>query len=316
MKNWQKIVSLLVVITICSLGLICTVSAVVLSVTMQKTQQEKDQHYVTDFDASFIKLWVQPDIELSDYIDGPRLFAEKGIIYFIGSASDTKGIIALNASAPDMVIWYRKLNFWDNTNEFFANSSGLYTGTTGDPKITAYELQTGETKWATVLRNPPSRGMISLYETDSRVYVGANHSYILDSGTGELLAHTAIQPTSKEAFPQHFLNETVYKNNYTILYRWDPGYSSIRAIDHDKDVDLWKVNNAASNPVLFNNIIYYLTTAGKLVGVNADTGEFIRSLQFDAPSLASLAVDQSTGVVYVWLQNSNQLFAFEIVDNK
>lgn len=315
MKNWQKITSLLVVITICILGLICMVSAVVFSLATQKIQQEKGQQYVTNLNASFTELWKQSDIEMADGIGGPGIFAENGIIYFVGRTSDTEGIIALNAFDPGTVVWRRKLSFLDNTSHFFVNSSGLYTGTTGDPKITAYDLQTGETKWTIILRNPPTRGMSSLYETDGKVYVGATYNYILDSGTGELLAHSAMQSTSKEPFPQYFLRELVYRNNYTILYRWEPGYSSIRAIDYDKDVDLWEVNDAASNPVLLNEIIYYLTTDGKLVGVNADTGEFIHSLQFDSPSLGSIAVDQSTGIIYVWLQDSNQLFAFKIVDH-
>jgi len=92
---------------------------------------------------------------------------------------------------------------------------------------------------------------------------------------------------------------------------------------------LWNKHNTSSSSV--SNIdtteatAYALTSDGQLVGYDLRTGEVVTSVQFDPRSFPSndperyaipysVAVDKNLGLIYTYLGDSKQLFAFKIVD--
>jgi len=169
----------------------------------------------------------------------------------------------------------------------------------------------------------------------SLIYATAeNTSYLIRADTGEIIESQLTPDALRKLEPR--------LSTFTSPASISPDYFEMKVLSEDTvlmpngsvrdrqigDV-LWNKHNTSSSSV--SNIdttettAYALTSDGQLVGYDLRTGEVVTLVQFDPRSFPSndperyaisysVAVDKNLGLIYAYLGDSKQLFAFKIVD--
>jgi len=178
--------------------------------------------------------------------------------------------------------------------------------------IEALDIQSGTTLW----HIGPLRGG----KYFSHLNVHDNLVYVRTSAPSTCRLHSA--DTGKSFFvidgPSCILPEDIrselplsYNPDY---FLWSP-----------KTTGIWQFNELVSNEAVSEGIVFGLTENGRLEGRDMESGDVVYSVQFSpdkmhrvswngTPYKHKVAVDTANKLVYVWFVDSEQLFAFQFLD--
>jgi outer membrane protein assembly factor BamB len=269
-------------------------------------------HRVISDDPGLEELWTHSNvIERGDFFE---MAAAQKTVFLLGKSTflETGTVFAIDASDGETQLWQDRGPSLNGQGILYATSKALYVGTLGRAYLTAYDLRTGKRLWSQRLI-PAERGVDSIYVVNDKIYVSAtNVQFILQADTGKILGTFDLEKPLPSDFKLEYLYDPIITENVSFV--WDPGLTTVRAIDRQTDHDLWEINNSASNPAATESAVYLLTTEGALLSLDLQSGEVLASVQFDKPSAGYVAVDQDFGLLYVYLYDNDQLFAFKIVD--
>lgn len=240
------------------------------------------------------------------------LSATKKMIFVIGSLSpiETVHLLALD-SLDGSMIW----SLHDHPASLDVTSSALYVGSTST--VTSYDLDTGEINWSTWI--PFTRNFSRIYVKDDFIYTfeTTGHNYLINTKTGKVTQGSGNQ--------EFFETNAIFTDRTKFLYY--PLSNSVEAISRENGKILWQIESEViSNIVVNGGMVYFLTIGGKLVGVDPQTGEILETILFD-PNPFTLynpeelmtsgyyvAIDKDENLLYAYLGDSNQLFAFKILN--
>lgn len=265
-------------------------------------------------------LWSHSGVRITKRSGAFVVAAAKGTLFYIGlkaQSASQQEVVALDSNDGESVFWRTDSPGLTGPNVIYATSSTLYVGGSGVGKVAAYELRTGEILWSKSY--PFQRTVTDLQVVDDLVYMKAVSSFraLLQADTGQEIEDWNSVPNFT---PKYFENKTL-----TADIEFDNGPGTISAKDRQTGRILWETN-ALSNAVVTKAAVYLITEGDnelKLLGVEPRSGEIINSVTFEpraSPDYLKLydfphrlALDKELGILYVFLRDSKQLFAFKIV---
>jgi hypothetical protein len=175
-----------------------------------------------------------------------------------------------------------------------------------------------------------------LLVVDNFIYAHSQAAHLLQADTGNLIANlpgypskTTLDEWNIDAPPEYFNRfDDLTLTQDTKFVRGVAEFrgEGVRAIDLESEANLWELGNGIiSNVAATETTLYLITKDRKLLGLDTRSGQIISSIQFKViPSTLNnvrystggyyVAVDQDAGLVYAYLGDSQQLFAFKIVD--
>ncbi len=276
---------------------------------------------------SWKTLWVRSDVYIETSWDYISLAASPAKVFIYGSADidNARSIIALDGLSGDLV--------WQSNpippSTLFADQEGFYVGEAGGgSRILSLNLDNGQIRWS---RNfPKSSGVESLlvYNDTLNVFFGTDKHIILNPETGENVFPLPINspPFYKSTICGNIYQPPLYIGD-TIYYRNNRGLELGQACNVDiSSGDLrWKTDiSIVSNVVSTSTSLYFLDENVGLSVVNGNTGQINSSkgIRFDnTPFILYdarrevggyfLARDPQSNLLFVYLGDSRQLFAFQ-----
>lgn len=260
---------------------------------------------ITVHDSSLAEKWSLPGIYINSNLQ-PLITADSGKLFIVGSNNISKHptVMAFDGNSGNLL--------WQSLHDGLSISSTeskVIVGGAG--KVMALDEKSGEVIWSTVVQ----ARVIKIIPVDSRLYIyGASggHNYILDVDNGDILEDAPETYTSE---PDIMLGNVTYLRN---------GNGTVLAINEANGQELWRDNvNAISNLVVTSSSIYVLSQDGRLLQFDPQTGnknnittftpsDFLQRSEQTLEFPYYLMSDQSIGVLFVYLGDSAQLFAFQI----
>ena len=274
--------------------------------------------------------------------EGDHLAAAQGKIFFQATVSTAEvrksAIVAVDAISGN-ILWQIEAPGQDTVDTLYPSSSTFYIITHGLASVLAYDMKTGQALWSTKLPWSP-RYIATFAVVDNLIYVGTpDDLYFMRADTGEI-THTfkkapteetlmALEPELRQFTSPESINID-YIKAYTVINKdimlMPNGY-----IEHRRTGDvLWDMDDILLPNVLTHKItedrVYTLTEEGELLAYDVQTGKIIGTLFRLEPSpLPSkdgarysifyyIAVDEEEGLLYVYIENSSQVFAVKIVN--
>lgn len=285
---------------------------------------------ITNHVSSMSPLW-----ERNNYFMGPsehvRLVASENKLFMIGSASsyELASLIALDAYTGD-ISWQ---NNNTSVNVLAASETTLFVGGVG--YVYALNPDDGATLWSTSL--PLTRTTTKIFVYKNRLYVDtvSNSHFILDAETGKILQKIdySIDNAPNPNVPiwsNHNMDlEVVEHTTYFQTQPPPPAYKGeIIATDESNGSEIWKsgslltISRFAASPLG----IFVLDSDGKLLRFEPTDGsreDLVHFTPAPTPSYAPeneafwvygyyVAVDAENQLLFVYLGDSAQLFAFHI----
>ena len=260
---------------------------------------------VTSHKATVPELWSLSDIYIDDNWHQPLISANNNKLIVLGSNNNTQAesVLAFDGTSgqPIWSVDYRGITI--TTTE-----SKVIVG--GASRVIALDIQNGSTLWgASVLSN-----VVDIIPKDDRLYIyGVSvRKYILDVSNGSVL-EIFEEPYSIEEEP----------SIGDIAYTFD-GNNNIIATDKPNNQVLWRNQaNAVSNLAVTPTFIYALGDDGSLLRFDTQTGQKESWLLFAPTSFVArseqttsfayyVAIDISTNILFVYLGDGAQLFAFQM----
>ncbi len=278
------------------------------------------------------ELWSRTNV----FADFGSLAAARGKVFLVGSlvppeAKNFKGffILALDGANGE-VLWQAEKGHSIDT--LYATSSALYVGAGGTGRAMAYALDTGQILWSVPL--PGARSFYRLRVVDNLMYIVAyNGSFLLRADTGEVIhkpTKNLTTTTLQELEPQ--LRAFTSPDSVSLDYFRELVNGAIILMpngvvkDRQTGTKLWHLwetqPDVVSNLAATKTTLYLFTQEGQLVGRDVRSGELVTWVQFELETWSTsdpssgryVAVDEEAGLLYVYLGNSQQLFAFKIID--
>jgi len=281
---------------------------------------------ITSHNSSMTSLWVRTDY-LMDSSDHTQMIALGNKLFIIGSASDKElpRLIALDVYTGNIIWQYGDAN----VNVLAISETILFVGQVG--QVVALNPDNGTGVWSKSL--PFSRSVTKLLVRDNMLYVdtvGGNH-VILDAETGNILQEIAytvdnapnndIPVWSDKNMNLEFVGNIMYFQKQTGY----PDYKGeIIALDEFSRNQIWSSGplSAATRIAASPLGVFVLGLDGKLLRFSPTDGAKDPIIQFEpAPILRHedgwvygyhVAVDSDNQLLFVYLGDSAQLFAFHI----
>jgi outer membrane protein assembly factor BamB len=261
----------------------------------------------------------------SDHI---RMAALGNKLFTIGSASDKElpRLIALDARTGDIIWQYGDAN----VSVLTVSANQLFIGELGGGRVTALNPDTGAIEWST---NGRIGNVTNVLVRENILYVdtvGGGY-FLFDADTGNILQ--TIPYTVGEApnpdipiWSDHNMNLQFVGNMGFFQYPTDfPMYKGeITATDEISGNQIWTSGSfyAATRLAASPLGIFVLDSDGKLLSFGLTDGEMNQVIQFEpAPTLRNedgdtygyyVAVDSDNQLLFLYLGDSAQLFAFHI----
>jgi len=264
-------------------------------------------------------LWVRSDLSIprgAPTSDGRPTFkvdmaATDGVLCFIQSIDGSifTEVAAIDVSDGQTVLWQGT----DIASPVIleAHSGVVYVG--GNGNVGAYHIQTGEKIWSRAFLF--QRNIDHLRSVDGLVYVKTvgTTQYLLHADTGK-----KAKLSSKAFNPIYFQNKSMINE-----VEFGLGPRQIYARNILTNEILWQ-GDGISNAIVTNDVVYLITGDTQelfLIGLNPQSSQPVMLVAFE-PTLSTLyaytphrlALDEDRGILYVFLGDSNQLFAFKILD--
>ncbi len=301
-------------------------------------------------------LWTRSDIFLEQDNIGLFVEASQGVLTILGNLNNHENVslFAFDAENGD-ILWAGGTG---KESTLRTDAAVLYVGDGGSGRVTTYNLHSGKNIWSEPL--PNTRSVRRIYVTDDLLQINASFEnfFLINARTGNLIKRSKHeldqdiflitdqvmfiqQPTTSilqaismisnsliwDVDVEKAFHQGPVFTDDIIFIRTERGLGSIFAIGRHTGNILWKTErNVISNVVAKETTVYYLTWDGKLIGLDARTGEQESSITFkpnpfilngpNNPVVGGyhVAVDEEEGVLYAVLGDSKQLFAFEIVE--
>jgi len=271
-------------------------------------------------------LWSRSDvwsssIEFSEHIGFEvKMAAANGILAYIKrkGRSISREVTIVDANNGKTVLWNTDGPGSTGPNKLYATSSALYIGGGGSGEVVAYDLRTGEEFWSRSF--PFQRSVTHLQTVNDLVYVGTAGSgrFLLQADTGEKIGNWVSVRDFKD---EYFLDDRIF----TVDTEFSNNFGTVYATDRQTGDMLWKtdVPVASSNLAATTSVVYLVTgipSELKLLGVEPRSGKIVNTVTFEPSTQTSfvgpnqITIDKDWGILYVFLGDSRQLFAFKIVD--
>lgn len=262
-------------------------------------------------------IWTRDGIDVSQAGSGQRMVATADTVIIVGKTTSVGGdeVIALDGNHGQDIRWRTAgPNPLQLISDVYASDSVIYVGTGGSSILGAYDVQTGKSLWQTRLRG--DRGVRNLYGTDDYIFVKTSESYnLLEPSTGEVLESVLSdlhRLPSIDTIKDAYFSNDVFSQGISI--DWNRQLNDVWATDCETDQDLWTKPHVSGNVAATDDAVYLLRDSGKLQVLDPRTGLEVASVRFDSPTSGHVAIDADAGRLYVLLEDSHQLFAFEIVE--
>jgi outer membrane protein assembly factor BamB len=250
-------------------------------------------------------LWSLSDIYIEDNWHQPLISANNNKLIVLGSnnISQTESVLTFDGKTGKPT-WSAK----HSGSTITTTESKVIVG--GESRVVALDIRNGSTLWSTgVLSN-----VVDIIPKGNNLYVyGVSvHKYVLDVSNGIVLEKFEA-PYSIEEEP----------SIGDIAYTFD-GNGNIIATDKPNNQVLWRIKaNAISNLAVTHTFIYALGDDGSLLRFDTQTGKKESWLLFAPASFVAsskqttsfayyVAIDTSTNILFVYLGDSAQLFAFQM----
>ncbi len=276
-------------------------------------------HNIVESTKNLEILWSKSNVFTNYGIFGssPDLVAAKGTVFLMGSISQTENYSLFAFDAKDGTTLWR---IPGHRSSLYATSTALYVGSTYS--ITAHDLRTGEQEWIKRFLSGSARNIEIVKVEDDLIFArlgGFADEYVMAVDTRKRVAVDLFSP-------EYFDGSSVF-NDQLMFVRPRPPETEIKALDRQTSTVQWRADVAAqviSNLAATQTTVYCLTEDGRLVGLAAETGKVVASVQFEPspfitfdpkapPGGYYVAVDKDEGLLYALLGDSAQLFAFSIV---
>lgn len=231
------------------------------------------------------------------------------------------------------------------------NNNQNFTWNTGG--IAAYEVGSGEILWSQPIPGTRDINSLVASNSTISIDGGSRSDdyYLLDTQTGEIIS-TLAKSTHGLPMPGANVNMAYWYDNesnpqapdvvniatwakkfeqifqppilteHAILIRREPGKKpgSVASLDKNSGEIIWETpNNVISNVATNGVAAFFLTSSAKLIVLDIETGEEIGFVNFSNADFApdrtqSYFVAANENQVFVFLGDSNQLFAFHLID--
>lgn len=291
-------------------------------------------------------LWERSEVIVRyTWSSSPLVAASSGRVFFLGRIGrDGKdGIYALSAE-DGQLLWQREaISLWN----LAATQDGLYVGDSGiTARISRHDLETGELEWR---RYFLGNSVLSLIVEDDLVstYFNPDLYRVLSGEDGRVIRRQKSETpiylsTKKETYLRPYLNVLRAKKAGTRKVIWETeiygdilqppifardqifirtGQGELYAIDRISGEIQWGMEEVfVSNIAVGQDAVYGVIKEGRLIGLDKQTGELIAFVEFSpAPFVVGggsrvdgyyIAFDPETNVVFAFLGDSQQLFAF------
>jgi hypothetical protein len=283
---------------------------------------------ITSHDSLVASFWVRTEYYM-DSSNHTQMVALGNKLFIRGSPSENElpRLIALDVFTGDIIWQYGDAN----VNVLAASATKLFVGELGGGRVVALNPDNGAVLWSTNLRR--NGNVTKVLVRDNILYVdtvGGSH-VILDAETGELLqtiAYTVdnapnpnIPLWSDHNMNLQFVGNMMYFQKQTGF----PDYKGeIIALDEFGRNQAWSYGplSAASRMASSPIGIFVLDLDGKLLEFDPNDGSEGQIIQF-VPALVlrhedgwvygyHVAVDSDNQLLFVYLGDSAQLFAFHI----
>lgn len=246
----------------------------------------------TNHSASSTEVWVQSEI----YIDEGMISTLDHKLIVLGSehASQSPGVIAFDGQSGNR-LWRI------DSKGFTIASMGSVVFVGGSMEVLALDSSTGQRLWRTFMWT----NVIRIEIRDNLLYaLGTSRDYILDPETGKIIGKLdENSPIRQEPLSgtEYYLNER-----------------DVISISPENRQEIWRNEaNAISDLAVTPTYLYALSLEGNLLRFDALTGQSKHIVQFSpAPfkfdDYYTVEVDQDAGLIFVYLGDSAQIFAFNI----
>jgi len=278
--------------------------------------------------SSFRVLWSRSNVYIADWVtDGLAASSEK--VFILGSLdiNESAKLIALDVFTGDPV-WESESK---DMSKIFTSEDGVYVDEDGrGGSIKKYDPTTGETLWFRQFWDSGGVMHIITYKEQLHVYLSPDKHKILNPSDGETIV--SIFPDSPPFFDSGVCGISYQTPIYakgTIYYRSNPNLfkGEVCAVDYFSGEMRWKSDlGVISNVVAKDDTALALVESGELLALNSSTGEELSNLKisFDNKPFILystrttsggyfLAYDTEKNILVVYLGDSHQIFAFELV---
>ncbi len=338
MRNREQLVK--AIIGIMGLSLLIALVGVLIRVIIPTDSwpDKRVSYSVVKTNGVLEELWSQSNLFATSHMPCcPLMAAAKGKVFIVGRF-DRPGNTAVLAfdGASGALLW--RSNRSDGDAGLFATSSALYTGSYGVGRIVAHDLDTGQILWSS--RMPRARYIKRFRVIDNLIYVlSSSGHHFVRADTGKILqtftgpptaaileeVATELVLTSTTQIKPEYFEEAVFAEDVMIIQSG----GDVWAVDHQTRDIVWETEETViSNVAATGSAIYLLTIDRKLLGFDPRNGEVMASVQFEPSSFEFgstsavnafatayyVAVDADAGLLYAFLGNGAQMFAFRIVD--
>ncbi len=267
------------------------------------------------------EVWKRDNVFIG-YSGNPIMVASEGIIAFLGGLdiNDQSTLTTLSAESGEL-LWQKG---YGSPNEIFASSDALFVGQSGLAGVTKLDLTTGAIVWHTSLE---ARGLRNLTVLGDEIHVDTaamtDKFFVLNATTGEIVRQvdtdTYLSFWNIEVDNQIF-RVSVFTEDANLILEDGKIYCLEPTIGKVK----WQTEYiAASNLVVAEDLVFFLTKDGQLQALDLQTGELRYFVRFDTDRFIlsgeahiggyNVAYDPQTKLIFAQLGDSAQLFAFQIL---
>lgn len=247
--------------------------------------------------------------------------AAAGRLLALGTFEPNRSITinAINGTDGEL-IWHTKYD--SRLVTLSVTRTRVYVGTRGGAQVRAYDMETGDKIWTK--RFFAASVIEYLDNYDGKLYVSTSDDkyYVLQADTGEPTQDLGDGWQINEKYLA--IGDKITKD--VIFERRGDGLGYIAAIDKKTEELLWESEkDVISNIAATESTAYFLTLDGRLVGLDALSGDIVATVKFEpAPFILNgpdaiaggyfVAVDEDEKMLYAQLGDSFQLFAFKLVE--
>jgi len=274
-------------------------------------------HYVVSTDGNVQEMWSRSGTFLgTSHIS---LDAAGGVLFALGTLDPHKNLTVNAINEEDgNLIWHARYDGRPVT--LSATRTNVYVGTLGGAQVRAYNIRTGENVWTKRFFSASAVEYLNTF--DDKLYVRTSNDkfYVLQADNGKLTQDW--DDDGWQSRVKYFSEGNEFTTNIIFEKRGN-GLGYITAIDKNTEKPLWESDrNIISNVAATEDAVYFLTLDGKLVGLDARSGNMVATVIFapspfvlNSPNASTgryfVAVDYNTKMLFAQIGDSYQLFAFK-----
>jgi len=293
-------------------------------------------------------IWSRHDVYVAWNGFSPMLGAASGRICFLGGIENTiqGNLICLNSASGDL-LW--QVTSGVHATAFYIRADGVYVAYSGYTEIRKYNFE-GQVVWS---RSILGNGSVYVQSFEDQIHILATPDiyYSLNATTGETIYkiknrnvifrdddQALVYLSGLRSYPAKDKNPMWVVNLDDVLelaplitrdiifLRTGRAQGSVYAIERKTGKVLWRKGNTISTIAYtsLKNKIYILRLDGRLIEIDIPSGEETAVAEFRNQDFLSngdalvggyeVAFDDLNGVLFLYLGDSRQLFAFRMCE--